>query len=867
MKINYKFVCSLPLLLALSLSTQGQEVNPAVAEVVEDIVELEELVVVGSRFGERSVADSPVPVDVLDQEELSRTGNIELGRAIQALAPSFNFSTSTISDGTDSVRPATLRGMGPDQVLVLVNGKRRHGSALIHVNTSVGRGNAGTDINAIPMSAIERVEVLRDGASAQYGSDAVAGVINIVLKDGYEGGLRGLYGATYKGDGQRRAFSINEGFALKNEGVLHAALEYNARGRTNRAGLTGVIQYPDTESVALSEFDSPDKDHLLGIFPAGTRVILDDPGNKEREFDRRNFRVGDAELEQVIGSLNFKQPFLDWLGEVYGFADFARSTNLSGGFYRRANQFDRNPLGSSYPHGFLPLIDTTVQDFSLGGGFRREFENGLAFDLSVVHGGNDFNFVVRNSHNASWVNRALNPEGVYPAFPWVDFSGSAPPHADAGSLSLDLTTVNLDFSIPLEKVKVAWGAEYRRDRYQIIAGERYSYADYDGPGGGTGGIQVFPGFRPENVVDATREAMGLYTDMDFQLGDRFQLSPGLRFENYSDFGDTTNGKIASKLDVTDTFTLRASVSSGFRAPSMQQVYFNNVSTQFLPGPSGDLIPFEVGTFRNDGALARDIGIPELDQETSISWSGGFVFQPSSSFSLTTDLYQIEVDDRIILSGQMGSRATELSSEIRETLTDSGVGAAQFFMNGVDTETRGAELVATWVVPLDFPGDVLLQVLGSIMETKVEAVNLPAGLPGSLFNETDRSIIEDWQPENRVTLSALYELGDLAASVSLQRYGSYSVTEGGREQTYDPEFLTDIQLTYQLGNLGSFKLGAQNVFDVTPEITEISRSRSGTIIDDQGNLIVATDGVFPYSRRSAPFGFNGGFYYAAFEFRF
>ena len=871
MHTNYTRALGRSLAIILGLTTSsvtltGQEA-PEASPAETDVVQLEKLVVIGSRFGERSVADSPVPVDLLGQEDLSRTGRIEVGRAIQALAPSFNFSSSTISDGTDSVRPATLRGMGPDQVLVLVNGKRRHGSALIHVNGSVGRGNAGTDMNAIPLSAIERIEVLRDGASAQYGSDAVAGVINIVLKDGPDGAVRGLYGATYEGDGERRSLSIDDGFALPGEGMLHLALEYNARDRTNRAGKTGVIQYPDTETVALSDFDSPERDRLLALYPPGTQVILQDPGGKERGFDRNNFRIGDAELEQFTGALNLTQPIGGGTGELYGFADFSRTTNLSGGFYRRANQFDRNPLGSGYPHGFLPLIDTTVSDFSVGAGIRQEFENDLAVDLSVVHGSNKFDFEVRNSHNASWVNRALNPNGDYPAFPGFDFSGDAPTRADAGSLTLDLTTVNLDFSIPLETVDLAWGAEYKRDRYQIAAGEPYSYEDYDGPGGGTGGIQVFPGFRPGNEVDATREATALYADSDIHLGEQLLVAPGLRYESYSDFGDTFNGKIASKLDISETFSLRASVSSGFRAPSMQQVYFNNVSTQFLPGPDGDLVPFEVGTYRNDSALARSVGIPELDQETSVGWSGGFVYQPTPSFSLTTDLYQIEVDDRIIVSGQLGSRTSELSPAVIDTLSAAGVGAAQFFMNGVDTVTRGVDLVATWDVPLEMPGDLTLQLLGSVTETDIDSVNLPGGLPGSLFNETDRSIIEDWQPKNRVALSALYEYGDFAASVWVQRYGKYSVTEGGMKQTYDPEFLTDIQLSYDLGDYGIFKVGAQNLFDVKPEKTKISRSRSGTIIDNEGNLIVASNGVFPYSRRAAPFGFNGGFYYAAYEYRF
>ena len=824
----------------------------------QEVVELGEIVVVGSRFGERSVADSPVPVDVVSGEELLRTGQNELGRAIQALIPSFNFSSSTISDGTDSVRPATLRGMGPDQVLVLVNGKRRHGSALIHVNTSVGRGTAGTDMNAIPVSAIERVEVLRDGASAQYGSDAVAGVINIVLKEDYEGAVRGLYGSTYHGDGDRRSVGINKGFSLGNDGVLHMSLEYNERDRTNRAGKSAQIQYPDTVLCMSTDTDC--------TFVEGVDTIKDDPGNKERDFDRRNFRIGDAEQEHFVGALNFVQPVLEDWGELYGFANYSRSTNLSGGFYRRANQGTRNPVGSIFPDGFLPLIDTTVQDYSVGGGVRYEFENGMTVDFSLVHGGNNFEFDIRNSQNASWVNRMLNPNGNYPDFPGVDFSGSTQTSADSGELSLDLTTVNLDFTMPYKNTDIAWGAEYKRDRYAIDAGEPYSYADYDGEGGSDAGIQVFPGFKPENEVNETRHARSLYVDTDIQFSDRLQLGVGMRYEDYSDFGDTLNGKLASKLDLSDTFSMRASVSSGFRAPSMQQIYFNNISTQFRGG-----VGFQVGTFRNDGALAKAIGIPALDEEESINWSGGFVYQPSPSFSVTTDFYRIEVDDRIIISGQLAvpepDQTSELSDAIIDLLKSSGVSKAQFFMNGVDTVTEGADVVVAWNVPLDIRGDLTLQLLGSWTDTDVDSVNLPAGLPESLFTELDRSIIEEWQPKSRAALSALYRVGKFAASASVQRYGRYRITEGEKKQSYDEEFITDVQMSYEMAPGMVFKLGADNLFDVQPDKDKISGTRAGKIVDAEGNTIVESDGVFTYSRRAAPFGFNGGFYYAKLEYQF
>ena len=845
MEIEKRFIVSalkqgitavLLVLLAVTTAVHGQEV-----------VELGEVAVIGSRFGERSVTDSPVPVDVVSGEELLATGQSELGKAIQEAVPSFNFSNSSISDGTDSVRPATLRGMGPDQVLVLVNGKRRHGSALIHVNTSVGRGTAGTDMNAIPISAIERVEVLRDGASAQYGSDAVAGVINIVLRQDYEGSLKALYGSTYQGDGDRRSVGVHKGFALGNDGAVHLSLEYNERDRTNRTGKSGVIQYPDTVATTAN----------------GVTTIVSDPGNKERDFDRSSYRIGDAEQEHTVGAINLSLPVWNDMGELYSFANFSHSTNLSGGFYRRANQSSRNPVGSVYPDGFLPLIDTTVEDYSVGVGLHREYINGITAELSVVHGGNTFQFDIRNSQNASWVNNMLNLGNSVSA---------TQTSADSGELSLDLTTVNLDFTMPYHMAEIAWGAEYKRDRYEIEAGEPYSYEDYDGPGGGDAGIQVFPGFKPQNEVDETRNAKSVYLDTDIQLTDQLQVALGIRHEDYSDFGDTLNGKIASKLALSDAFSLRASLSSGFRAPSMQQLYFNNISTQFrnCRPPATGTCAFEVGTFRNDSALAQAIGIPELEEEESVNFSGGFVYQPSPTLSLTTDFYRIEVDDRIIISGQLAVPApgtsTDLSAAVIQSLQNEGVNSAQFFMNGVDTVTEGADVVLTWDLPMDQMGDLKLQLLGSWTETEIDAVNLPAGLPASLFTELDRSIIEDWQPKSRIALSAMYRIGKLAAAASVQRYGRYRITEGAEKQTYDPEFITDVELSYELGP-GVFKLGADNVFDVKPDRDKISGTRAGKIVDASGNEVVDSNGVFTYSRRAAPFGFNGGVYYTSYEYRF
>ena len=868
-----------PSILLVGLLAAGVMADQHESEPIDEPIQLQELVVVGvgTRGQGRTVTDSPVPVDVVTEQEILETGEAEVGRIIQALIPSFNFSSSTISDGTDSVRPATLRGLGPDQVLVLVNGKRRHGSALIHVNTSVGRGTAGTDLNAIPVSAIKRIEVLRDGASAQYGSDAIAGVINIILKDSYDGALHTSVGQTYESDGTRYTARLNKGFQIGEDGVLHAAVEFSHRGRTNRAGMSGNIHYADSVYCKLvdcteSELDPMRKTSLQEMFADDAKVLLNDPGDKERDFDRSEFRTGDADLDQFSSAFNYANS-IDGIGaEVYVFGDYSRAKNETGGFYRPSRQDFyadiRNLPGSPYPDGFLPLFENTVSDFSVGAGIVREFENSLKADLAVVHGGNSFSFTIKNSHNASWVNCAVHDGAVNNGeCPNMDFSGGIPTSADAGSLRLDLSTINLDFSWPLrDAVHLAWGAEYRLDRYRIEAGEEYSYRDYDGRYGAAGAIQVFPGFQ--NEVDETRNAFSLYVDTEFYVSEAFLVSPAVRFENYSDFGSTINGKVATKLDLSAQFALRGSVSTGFRAPSMQQLYLDNVSTQFNPDPNnpGQQIASEVGTFRNDGDIAKAVGIPDLDAETSVTGSVGFVYQPSSTFTLTTDFYHIVVNDRIIISGRLAPGDEELPQRVREALIAEEVGRAQFFMNAVDTRTQGADIVATWDVPFVVTGDLGLKLLATVSETEITKANLPAGLPDALFTEQDRSIVEEWQPSYRLTLSGSYGLDRFSAALALHGYGPYTVLDGGKRQTYSAKYLTDLRLGYRLG-FGRLSIGANNLFNVTPDKNEIGQSRGGTIIDPMGNVIVDSPGVFTYSRRSAPFGFNGGFYYVAFDVDF
>ena len=819
----------------------------------EDTV-IEEVVSIGTRSPGRVASDSPVPVDSLSAESLSATGATEVGRMLQVLAPSFNFSSSTISDGTDALRPATLRGLGPDQTLVLVNGKRRHGSALIHVNTSVGRGAAGTDLNAIPVSSIKRIEVLRDGAAAQYGSDAIAGVINIVLKDYDEGGQVGVsYGEYSEGDGETVVVSYNQGLRLGNDGFLNFDVEYRDRGASNRAGLSGQCQFVCTD--------------------VNMDGVLETTDQREIDFNRLNFRIGDAESEQLAVVANLGIPLSNG-SEFYGFLTYSARENSSGGFYRRANQASNNPTvlfdgvtpvnnGDAFvPLGYSPTINTDVDDFSLNAGVKGEFANGWGWDASIGVANNDFSFFISDSLNASLVSA----------------TGSSPRSADSGTLSLGLLTLDFDMFKEQDWGGLAVGLSYREDSYEIEAGEENSWRDFDtdamgvnlGPSNATGGIQVFPGFRPENALDEDRDAVSAYVDIEYDAIDRWLLGGALRYEDYSDFGSTANVKFTAAFDATDTVRLRGAVSTGFRAPSLQQQFFNATSIQFVTGPGGGLVAARRGTFRNDSALASAIGIPQLEEETSTSFSFGVVIEPEAAWTLAIDYYDIQIDDRIVISGGIG---LGLDPVLDAALNAAGATQAQFFLNAADTSTSGIDFVATTSAE-GAGGTWDFSLAANFTETDIDSVRAPSSLssiPGIqdlVFTSQDRSIVTEWQPEDRINFTTNFSRSNYSLNFGINRYGEYTVEEGGMaRQTFGAKILVDTQFRYEFDNGLVLKVGGNNIFDEVPDTNTIGQSRTGSIVDGAGNLIVDSPGVFVFSRRAAPFGFNGAYYYAGADFSF
>jgi iron complex outermembrane receptor protein len=756
--------------------------------------------------GSRAVgieAATAVPVEIFSEERLDTTGASETNQILEALAPSFNFPRPTITDGTDSVRPATLRGLGSDQVLVLVNGKRRHTGALVHVNGSIGRGSTGVDLNAIPASAIGSIEVLEDGAAAQYGSDAIGGVINVNLKDGVGPlTLEAKLGATTHSDGQLVDASLSQGWKL-GIGSLFASLEYRDRDETNRAG-------PDPR-------------------PQGSRDPVEQP----------NHHWGDSKSKDVMAFFNGSRPIgRSGSTSFYAFGGASKREGSHGGFFRRALQSQNWP--QIYPNGFLPLIEPEVRDVSLESGVRGGAYGGWFWDASIGYGDNEFEFNVTDSLNTS----------LGPAIPPNQTSFYA------GTLEADQLVLNGDFSRGIlvglaSPLNVAFGVEARREGYQIRAGEPSSYLDAGHPdqfgGRAPAGAQVFPGFRPSNEVDVTRDSYAVYVDLEGDVHYKLRLGLAGRFEDYEDFGSTGDYKLTARLQLLDPLVLRAAVATGFRAPSLGQSYFSTVSTNFLP-VGGVLVPFEIGTFPVSSPVARALGAKDLGPEKSDHVSAGIVWNPISALQLDVDYYAVDIADRVVLSGNF------TGAQVAALLAPFNVTGARFFTNAIDTETRGYDVRAAYAMEA-WSGR--LNLTAGYNHTKNEVTRVAptppqlAGLQEVLFDAVERRRVECGQPRDNLRLGADWDGGTLFGGVHGARYGEYCLVD--RQvvpQTFEPEWLADVEIGHRFSRI-TVAIGAQNVFDTFPD----------RHLEPNSNF-----GILTYPS-SSPFGMNGRFVYTRASVRF
>ncbi|HKU43429.1 MAG TPA: TonB-dependent receptor [Polyangiales bacterium] len=798
--------------------------------------ESEEVVVVGSRVKPRSDTETPSPVDVLSAEDLEKTGTTELGKALQMLAPSFNFSTTTISDGTDIIRPATLRGLGPDQVLVLVNGKRRHQMALVNVQETIGKGSAGYDLNAIPMAAIERIEILRDGAAAQYGSDAIAGVINIVLKKRTGLQLETGAGRYYESNENVYGFldtfgaSVNGGFLLGGHGVLNLTLEYRERGLTDRAGVA-------TLESTMGE--------LIGDWYDDGKPV-------------KRLRIGDAQARTLSAFYNGEYDLGDAI-TLYSFGGISRRTGESSGFFRGPGH-PRVPL-ELYPQGFLPTLLTRVDDMSALAGVRAELSEHWKLDTSVGWGRSVFNFGSENSVNVSW-------------FYEPDASGNprlqSPTEADDGSLLIDMLNANVDLNAkyPMpwgQPLFFATGAAFRIDAYQIAQGDEVSWSygrtndpritilntSVNPPAPAEAGIQGFPGFGPATTVNEGRPSVAIYVDGETDLFKSWMVGLAGRFESIYFEDHSLTGKFTTRVDPADFLSLRGTVSNGFRAPGIQQLYYSQVLTNLI---DGELV--ETGTIANNSPVARAVGIQPLKPETSYGASVGIVFKPdvwldrpTRAVSLTVDVFFLKIQDRIVLSESVDG---EDNPELMDILGANRLGAAQFLTNAVDTTTLGADIVGAWDVAFSQVLDLKLSAALSLVKTQVDDVHSQSSLVADdeLFSETQRLRLERGQPREKATLSAATRLSDFMLRLATNYFGPVSgMAFTGVRKDWSGKWLTDASISYAPSALPGFQvtLGGTNIFDVYPDEWERT---AGQVYYEAG---------FTYGWETLPLGI-GGYYY-------
>ncbi|MFI5256086.1 MAG: TonB-dependent receptor domain-containing protein [Gemmatimonadales bacterium] len=817
--------------------------------IVQSVATLEAVSTLGTRGEARTVIDAPVPIDVLSAAEIKQTGRTETAQMIQAVAPSFNFPRTSIGDGTDAVRPATLRGLAPDQTLVLVNGKRRHNSALVNVNGFVGRGSAPVDLNAIPASMIDHIEILRDGAAAQYGSDAIAGVMNIVLKRGTPGGFTTTLGEDYTmynradnltpfpmqiGDRQARdgkvlQTALDQGWTFSQSGFLHLTGELRDRGFTNRTLPDPRVQY--------FPGDPRENDPTL---PLNGRI---------------DHRQGDAATHDVQGFWNAGGS----LGSVdfYTFGGGAVRRSEAPGFWRRPN--DDRTLRNIYPNGFLPIIHGDLDDASAAVGVTG-VASGWNWDLGTVYGGNQFAFTIKNTANVS-----LGP--------------TSPTEFDAGKLRFKQSTTTLDLnrdfrgSLPFP-VNVAAGAEFRADDYAIVAGEFDSWRNggftvIDQNGNpttrpGAPGSQVFPGFKADSggkkgdEGSHARNNTGLYADLSSDLTQRLLVDVAGRYEHYSDFGSTTTGKLSARYQIVTGFALRGAASTGFRAPSLMQEYFSSTATNFVGG-----IPFDIKTFPANSPEAEALGSSPLKAEKSRNYSFGFATEPVTGLSFTADYYYVAIGDRIVLSNNFtGPAATAALNNIGIT----GIQGGRYFTNAIDTKTHGYDVIANYGMTLASSSVLRLSAAYNHNRTRVTRVDtLPtnlSGLKSSLFDRVEQGRIEEGNPENNLILSANYDIHHFGLIVRTQRFGqvtSYGSAPtnafGPLDQIFSPKWVSDLSGSYTFNQL-TLTIGADNIFDIYPD----RNNNDGNYVTPPAeNGGTSNFGIFPYNGIS-PFGFNGRFIY-------
>ena len=809
----------------------------------EDLATLGEVTVVGSRGKARTDVDRPVPVDVLNAKELQLTGQTDLAQMVQFNSPSFNSAKTGINGVANYADPATLRGLSPDQVLVLVNGKRRHQFSALNLNVTVGLGTVVTDMNSIPSLALDRIEVLRDGAAAQYGSDAIAGIVNVALnKSVGKGTFKTQYGVTKAGDGATYMGALNYGFKLGKEGsYLNMTLHYQHSDGTDRSDFYNP--QPLTGGAYTGIYTSAAAGTTTAALAAQTTArFRDDSIRAARKVwpATDSFRVtkyGSNQNTAYQGFYNMGIPLSKgW--SLYSFGGVSSKDVLAYGFFRVATASNANATPEIFPDGYAPELPGKTVDYSTVVGLKRELKEGWNMDFSTGYGYNYLDL---------WANHTTNPS-----------LGAASPtnfYVGRSSFGQSTTEANLSKSIKdflgTKNTNIALGGQFRIDQFKLGQGSAESYqagplAVSKGKAPGSSGR---PGIAPDDNTNEKRSNIGLYADVESDITNKFLVAAALRFENYTDFGSNLSGKLATRVKLNEQFSLRASVNKGFRAPSMQQIYTSQSTSTVQAGAI-----IQTKQLRNSDTRLEQVGITQPTAENSWNYNVGLTAKVGEKFLFTLDAYQIDIKDRIIESERM---IVANIAALKPLFT--GVSEVRFFTNHVNTTTKGIDFVTTFKHAFSEKSKFTASLAMTFNETKITSQKAtPAALqagttaPILIIDTVSISLIESAQPRQKAHLSLGYQYGKFSLGLRSSYFGEVTAWEkpSGKphvSQTFSAKILHDISLTFMATDKISLTLGANNFTDVYP---------------DKVNKIFAgySNGQIPYTRNANQFGFNGAFYY-------
>jgi iron complex outermembrane recepter protein len=807
-------------------------------------VDLGDIVIVGTRGAARAKTETTVPVDVIKINQVGLpTAKMDLTAVLNMAAPSFNYNKQSGSDGADHIDLGTLRGLGPDQTLVLINGKRRHATAFVALFGTRGRGASGTDLNAFPQSAVDRIEILRDGASAQYGSDAMAGVMNIVLKKdinhwnintGWSGYYDTKFNASkfnggndyYSGnkiDGGTFNIAASNGLSLgKKGGFISFSFDYRSQAKT----------YRQTDTTGWQT-----KESSLPYINGGRRAF------------------GDGSVKTYGALYNMELPINKTTTTFYSFGSFNTKTSDAFAYTRnwsaRPERFPVDAGGNllfvesimrkttSGEIYYNPHIGTNINDASVALGLKGTTIKNWNWDISLTNGKNDFQFFGDKTFNASSIGNTTKT------------------YFNDGGFRFRQVTLNVDLSKSFKTVaqglNIGYGFEYRNEKYTINKGEDASYTKYidslyypniNATRSVAKGAQGFPGFSPLDVVEAKRYNLSAYADAELNVTKKWLVDGAVRLESYSDFGSLATFKFATRLKVAADFNIRASVSTGYRAPSLQQINFSNTLTSFY---GGVLVESRIAS--NNSDIAKSVGIPALKEETSFNTSVGFAWKPMPGLTFTMDGYMIKVKDRVVLSGLFSKNDVTLPATFTAALTNLGVVTAQFFTNAVNTTNYGLDIVVDYTKNWGNKSFKLL-LAGNLQNIKVDNINIPAILNTTELNRktfySDREIafLKASAPGAKFNLNIGYNINKLGFGTHLTYFGGIKLSGFGSDSApdnpnsaginprvtsdatgdlvpeifnYKGKLVTDVFASYKLSKNISVFVGADNILNVHPEL--------------------------------------------------